>query len=206
MDNCQCPKIIGEPNSYKAYTCTDNTLYINYIISLFLLRTNYYNYLQTGVNQAPDLKNKFSYITPIYTFKYYSLVDPRIVVKTYTYETLFNIFLVAQQYKLYSAVPFEVRDNWDKVDKEVYENIVLLPTIQSLYQAIANANAAREKGLKYTYTFTIPPQLAKDATYGQVVSKCYTGDELITISRNAQPIVNAYQFHGQFPDFTPEWN
>ena len=82
-------------------------------MSLLLLRSNFYNYLQTGVNQAPDLKNKYSYLVPIYTFKYYSIVDPKVVLKTYTYEELFNIFLVAQQYKKWQyPEPIEDLENW----------------------------------------------------------------------------------------------
>jgi len=38
---------------------------------------------------------------------------------------------------------------------------------------------------------------------GQVISHNYPGDELITISRNARIIVNAYLFKGAFLDFTP---
>lgn len=201
--NCNCPPPLGEPNHYKAYTCSPNTIYINYIMSLLLLRSNYYNYLQTGVNQAPDLKNKYSYLVPIYKFKYYSLINPQIVLKTYTYEQLFNIFLAAQQYKTLDAVPFEVRDNWDDVDIEVYENILLLPSTGKLYDAIALANSYRAQGRKYSFTYTIPKSLAKKAPADQVLSKCYSGDELITISRNAQLIFNAYFFNGQFPYFSP---
>lgn len=201
---CKCPPPLGEPNNYKAYTCQENTIYINYIMSLLLLRTTFYNYLQTGVNQAPDLKNKYSYIVPIYKFKYYSLINPQKVLKTYTYQQLFNIFIVAQQFKNIDIVPFEVKDNWDNVDLELYENILLLPIIEPLYQAIANANAFRQKGLNYSYTFTLPSQLAKKAPQGQIISKCYSRDELITISRNAQLIVNAYMFNGAFPYFSPE--
>ena len=180
-----------------------NTAYINYIISLLLLRSNYYNYLQTGVNQAPDLKNKYSYLVPIYLFKYYSLLDPKIVLKTYTYEELFNIFLIAQQYKIYDSVPFEVKENWDKVDKELYENILLLPSTGKLYDAIALANSYRAKGLKYSFTYTMPPNLARKAPADQITSKCYAGDDLIYISRNAQLFVNEYLFGGEFPYFTP---
>jgi len=201
--DCQCPPPLGEPNNYKAYTCFPNSIYINYIMSLLLLRSNYYNYLQTGVDQAPNLKNKFSYLVPIYKFKYYSILNPQKVLKTYTYQELFNIFLIAQQYKTIDSVPFEVRDNWDKVDKELYENILLLPSTGKLYDAIALANSYREQGRKYTYTFTLPPELAKKAPEFQITSKCYSGDELITISRNAQLIFNAYVFNGQFPYFNP---
>jgi len=200
---CKCPPIGKQPVQYQAYTCQPDSIYINYIMSLLLLRSNFYNYLQTGVDQAPDLKNKYSYLVPIYTFKYYSIVDPKVVLKTYTYEQLFNIFLVAQQYKTYATVPFEIRESWDKVDKECYENIVLLPSTGQLYDAIALANSYRAQGLKYSYTYKIPYDLSLKAPKGQLTSKCYTGDELITISRNAQLFVNAYLFDGEFPFFNP---
>lgn len=201
--DCKCPPPLGEPNHYKAYTCSPDSIYINYIISLLLLRSNYYNYLQTGVNQAPDLKNKYSYLVPIYKFKYYSLINPDKVLKTYTYEQLFYIFLIAQQYKTLDTVPFEVKDNWDNTDIELYENILLLPSTEKLYKAIALANQFRKDGRKYSFTYNCPPSIAKKAPEGQVVSKCYSGDELITISRNAQLIFNAYVFNGQFPYFSP---
>jgi hypothetical protein len=111
--------------------------------------------------------------------------------------------LVAQQYKTYASVPFEVRESWDKVDKECYENIVLLPSTGQLYDAIALANAYRAQGRNYSYTYKIPYDLSLKAPKGQLTSKCYTGDELITISRNAQLFVNAYLFDGEFPFFQP---
>jgi hypothetical protein len=37
---------------------------------------------------------------------------------------------------------------------------------------------------------------------GQVFSKCYSRDELITISRNAPIFVNAYEFNGMFIEFS----
>ncbi len=207
---CQCPPKVGEPLPYKAYTCNPDTLFLNYFMSLLLLRSNYYNYLQTGVNQAPDLKNQYSYKVPIYLFKYYSLLDPRIVLKTYTYQQLFNIFLAAQQYKTIETVPISVKANWDKVDVEVYTNILLLPLTEALYQAVALANQQRGLGLNYSYTFTLPPNIVllfkDEIPPEQAISKCYGANELITISRNAQPIVNAYMFKGLFPDFKPDWN
>jgi hypothetical protein len=203
---CQCPPIVKQPNNYKAYTCSPETLYINYYISQLLLRAPYYNYIQTGVNQAPYLKNKYSYKVPIYLFKYYSITNPNVVLKTYDYQQVFNIYLIAQQYKTLELVPFEVKDNWDAVDKEFYEAIVALPIIEPLYQAVALASAQRAAGRYYTFTFTIPWYLRKpDIPQDQVISKCYTGDELITISRNAQLFVNAYIFDGRFPDFTPNY-
>lgn len=207
---CQCPPKIGDPFPYKPYTCQPDTLFLNYFMSLLLLRSNYYNYIQTGVNQAPTLKNKYSYKVPIYLFKYYSLLDPKIVLKTYTYEQVFNIYLIAQQYKTLAQVPPDVKNNWDKVDIEFYTNILLLPTVEALYQAVAMANQQRALGLSYSYTFTLPAnivQIFKDEIpANQSTSKCYPGDELIVISRNAQPIVNAYVFKGLFPGFTPDWN
>jgi len=183
---------------------------LNYFMSLLLLRSNYYNYIQTGVNQAPELKNQFSYKVPIYKFKYYSILDPRVVLKTYTYEQVFQIYLVAQQYKTLDSVPASIKDNWDDTDKEFYTNIVLLPTVESLYQAVGLANQQRGIGLSYSYTFTLPAYVVftfkKEIPEGQATSKCYTGDELIVISRNAQPIVNAYVFKGMFPDFLPDFN
>jgi hypothetical protein len=130
-------------------------------------------------------------------------VNPKVVLKTYTYEELFHIFLVAQQYKTYASVPFEIRESWDKVDKECYENIILLPSTGNLYDAIAFANSYRAKGHKYSYTYKIPYDLSLDAPKGQLISKCYTGDELIMISRHAQLFVNAYLFDGKFPFFNP---
>ena len=59
------------------------------------------------------------------------------------------------------------------------------------------------RGLKYSYTYKIPYDLSLKAPKGQLTSKCYTGDELITISRNAQLFVNAYLFDGEFPFFQP---
>lgn len=207
---CQCPPKVGEPLPYKAYTCEPDTLFLNYFMSLLLLRSNYYNYIQTGVNQAPDLKNKYSYKVPIYLFKYYSLLDPRVVLKTYTYEQLFNIYLVAQQYKNIQLVPPSIKANWDKTDVELYTNILLLPMVESLYQAIALANQQRGLGLNYSYTFTLPANVVyifkDEIPPEQATSKCYSGNELITISRNAQPIVNAYIFKGLFPDFKPDFN
>lgn len=204
---CQCPPKVGEPFPYKTYSCYPETLYINYIMSQLLLMTNYFNYVQTGVNQAPYLKNKYSYLVPIYTFKYYSIKNQNILLKTYTYQQLFDISLVASQYKSYNRVPFDIRDNWDLTDKELYGTIVLLPFVESLYQAIVNANTFRAQGLKYSYTFTIPPNIAyineKEIPPNQVLSKCYPGDELITISRNAQQFVNAYVFNGLFIDYKP---
>jgi hypothetical protein len=90
------------------------------------------------------------------------------VLKTYTYEELFNIFLVAQQYKTYASVPFEVRESWDKVDKECYENIILLPSTCKLYDAIALANSYRAQGLKYSYTYKIPYDLSLKVPKGQL--------------------------------------
>jgi hypothetical protein len=202
--DCKCPKYVGEPFPYITYTCNSSSIYINYIMSQLLLRSNYYNYLQTGVNQAPLLKNKYSYIVPIYTFKYYSIIDPRIVLKTYTYEQLFNIYIIAEQYKTLASVPFI--DNWDDIDKEVYTNILMLPIIESLYQAIALANQYRSEGRDYSYTFTIPKNIIliekEEIPDGQVFSKCYSRDELITISRNAPIFVNAYEFNGMFIEFS----
>lgn len=207
---CQCPPHVGEPIPIKAYTCQKNTLFINYFMSLLLLRSNYYNYIQTGVNQAPDLKNKYSYKVPIYLFKYYSILDPRVVLKTYTYEQLFQIYLVAQQYKTLVTVPISIKKDWDSTDIELYTNILLLPMVESLYQAIALANQQRSLGLNYSYTFTLPPNVVyifrDEIPDGQSTSQCYNANELITISRNAQPIVNAYVFKGMFPYFKPDWN
>ena len=203
--DCKCPKYVGEPFPYITYTCEPSSIYINYIMSQLLIRSNYYNYLQTGVNQAPDLKNKYAYTVPIYTFKYYSILDPQIVLKTYTYQQLFNIYLVAQQYKTLDSVPFEVKDNWDDVDKEVYTNILMLPVIESLYQSIALANQYRAEGRDYSYTFTIPRNIIlierEEIPAGQIYSRCYSRDELITISRNAPVFVNAYEFNGMFIEF-----
>lgn len=207
---CQCPPKVGNPFPYKPYTCQPNTIFLNYFMSLLLLRSNYYNYIQTGVDQAPYLKNKYSYKVPIYTFKYYSLLDPRIFLKTYLYEEVFQISLVAQQYKTLELVPPSIKDKWDKVDVEFYTNILLLPLVESLYNAIAMANQQRAMGLNYSYTFTLPPNVfyifKEEIPPGQSISKCYPGDELIVISRNAQPIVNAYIFKGMFPDFLPDIN
>ena len=204
---CQCPPKVGEPFDYKAYQCTPTTLYLNYFMSQLLLRSQYYNYIQTGVNQAPYLKNQFSYKVPIYLFKYYSIKDPRILLKTYTYQQLFDIYLIAQQYKTLDQVPFSVKDNWGPVDKELYNSILMLPMTESLYQAIALANDYRAGGLKYGYTFKLPPNIVAmnkdEIPPGQVISHNYPGDELITISRNARLIVNAYLFKGAFLDFTP---
>ena len=100
-------------------------------------------------------------------------------------------------------MPFEVKESWDKVDKECYENIVLLTSTGQLYDAIALANAYRAQGRNYSYTYKIPYDLSLKAPKGLLTSKCYTGDELITISRNAQLFVNAYLFDGEFPFFTP---
>lgn len=207
---CQCPPKIGNPFPYKPYTCEPDTLFLNYFMSLILLRSNYYNYIQTGVDQAPNLRKKYSYKVPIYTFKYYSLLDPRIVLKTYTYEEVFQIYLVAQQYKTLEQVPVSIKANWDKTDIEFYTNIVLLPTVEKLYDAVAMANQQRALGLSYSYTFTLPANVVyifrDEIPPGQATSRCYSGDELIVISRNAQPIVNAYIFKGLFPEFQPDFN
>jgi hypothetical protein len=179
-------------------------------MSLLLLRSNYYNYIQTGVNQAPDLRKQYSYKVPIYLFKYYSILDPRVVLKTYTYEQIFQIYLVAQQYKTLVSVPLSIKNKWDSTDIELYTNILLLPMVESLYQSIALANQQRALGLNYSYTFTLPPNVVylfrDEIPEGQSISQCYNANELITISRNAQPIVNAYVFKGMFPDFKPDWN
>ena len=49
--DCKCPKYVGEPFPYITYTCEPSSIYINYIMSQLLIRSNYYNYLQTGVNR-----------------------------------------------------------------------------------------------------------------------------------------------------------
>lgn len=207
---CQCPLKVGDPFAYKPYTCQPDSIYLTYFMSLLLLRSNYYNYLQTGVNQAPYLKNQFSYKVPIYTFKYYSVLDPKIILKTYTYQELFNIFLTSEQYKTLDQVPQSIKSKWDKVDIELYTNLLLLPLTETLYQSIALANQQRSVGRKYSYTFTLPSNIVytfrEEIPAGQIISKCYSGDELIVISRNAQPIVNAYIFKGLFPDFKPDDN
>lgn len=207
---CQCPPNIGEPTPIKAYTCQENTLFINYFMSSLLLKSNYYNYIQTGVNQAPELRKQYSYKVPIYLFKYYSILDPRVLLKTYTYEQIFQINLVAEQYKTLESVPNSIKSKWDSTDIELYNNILLLPMVESLYQSIAMANQQRALGLNYSYTFTLPPNVVyifrNEIPPGQSTSKCYNANELITISRNAQLIVNAYNFKGMFPDFKPDWN
>jgi hypothetical protein len=128
-------------------------------------------------------------------------LDPQIVLKTYTYQQLFNIYLIAQQYKTLLRVPFEVKDNWDDVDKEVYTNILMLPIIESLYKAITFANQYKAEGRDYSYTFTIPMIEREEIPAGQIFSRCYSRDELITISRNAPVFVNAYEFNGMFIEF-----
>lgn len=207
---CQCPPKVGEPIPYKAYTCEPSTIYLNYLMSLLLLRAPYYNYIQTGINQAPELRKQYSYIVPIYLFKYYSILDPQVVLKTYNYEEVFQLKLTAEQYKTLEQVPVSIKSKWDSTDIEFYTNLQLLPMTEKLYQSILLANQQRALGLKYSYTFTIPPNVYKilknDIPEGQSISKCYSENELITISRNAQLFVNAYLFKGMFPDFKPDWN
>lgn len=204
---CQCPPKIGEPIPYKTYTCQPNTIFLNYFMSQLLLNASYYNYLQTGVNQAPNLKNQFSYIVPKYTFKYYSVVEPHNWLKTYTYEELFQFHLLSQQYKTLESVPEIIKVDWDATDKQLFNNLLILPMTEKLYQSILLANQQRANGLQYSYTFTIPANIAytfkDDIPPNQDLSHCYPGDELITISRNARPIVNAYVFKGAFPDYNP---
>jgi len=172
-----------------------------------LLQSNYYNYIKTGVNQSPNYKNQYSYIVPIYTFKYYSIENPNLYEKTYTYQQVFDFSLIALQYKSLIEVPIEVKDKWNKTDIEFYNGITMLPFVQSLYRAVVTASAYRAQGRKYTYTFTAPANLIpiyrKEWEPGQILSKCYTGDELVTIARNAQIFVNAYLFRGHFIDFSP---
>ena len=80
---------------------------------------------------------------------------------------------------------------------------MLLTSTGQLYDTIALANAYRAQGRNYSYTYKIPYDLSLKAPKGLLTSKCYTGDELITISRTAQLFVNAYLFDGEFPFFTP---
>ena len=81
----------------------------------------------------------------------------------------------------------------------------MLPVIESLYQAIALANQFRAEGRDYSYTFTIPRNIIaierEEIPAGQIYSRCYSRDELITISRNAPVFVNAYEFNGMFIEF-----
>lgn len=207
---CQCPPKVGEPFDYKPYQCTPHTIYINYLVAQLLLQAPYYNYIKTGVKQAPFFKDKYQYTIPIYTFKYYSIELNHILLKTYTYQQIFDFSLIALQYPSLALVPKEIKENWDDTDKEFFNSIIMLPFVESLYVSIATANEFRAKGKKYTYMVNVPKNLIpiyrKEYEEGQVLTKCYTGDELITIARNARIFVNAYLFRGQFLNFNPEGN
>jgi len=195
----KCPTEIKSPFHYKTYECKEDEIFINYYASYLLVKAPFYNYLRTGVKNAPDYRTKFSYLVPIYKFMYYDIDNPSKVLKTYTYEELFQFSLVSEQYK--NNVPYEIKKNWDNVDKNLYDNLLLLPITDKLYDGVNKANEYLQKSLEYGFTFQIPSFI--DVPKQQKKSICWSRDTIITISRNAQTIINAYQFNGLFQSYHP---
>lgn len=194
-----CPDVIS-PYPYNTYTCSVDTFYINYIISKLLNDAPYFQYLRTGVDNSSKYRNQYSYIVPIYHFKYYAQKDfPNTLLKTYTYEELFNISLVANQYPNPNQIPSQIKDKMDNIDIEVYCSIILFNNLDKLYNAVRIANEYKQKGLQYFFTYNVPKILCNTSYYfpqppeGQKLSKCYTGPELITISRNTNNIIHSYE-------------
>ena len=200
---CQCPPDVKSPFHYQTYQCTPETIYVNYYASFLLVNAPYFNYLRTTVKNSTEYRKKFSYIVPIYKFQYVGINNPDKVLRIYTYEELFNIYLVSEQYKTLMEVPKSIKDKWDKIDKDLYCNLLLLPITDALYNAVLKANEYLQLGLEYGYTFNIPKNiiLISKIPKDQQTYICWTRDTLITISRNAQQFINAYQFNGLFTTF-----
>ena len=188
----QCPEI-RFPYPYITYKCREQYLFIDYFICKLLLNAPYFQYLRTAIDNSSKYRKQFSYIVPIYKFKYYSMNDSNILLKTYTYEEIFNINLIAQQYLTSESIPSNIKDKMDDVDLEVYCSILLLPNLDLLYNAVRLANEYKQNGLEYFFTYNLPKYFClKHPSENQKKSKCYSGAELITIARNAVSIVNTY--------------
>ena len=189
----KCPKI-RYPYPYITYKCQEQYLFIDYFISKLLLNAEYFQYIRTGIDNCTKYRREYSYIVPIYHFKYYSMNKPRKLLKTYTYEEIFNISLIAQQYKTPESIPEEIKNKLDEVDLEFYCSTLLLPNLDQLYNAVRLANEYKQNGLQYFFTYNLPKYFClEEPTIGQKKAKCYSGAELITIARNAQSIVDAYE-------------
>ena len=190
MSKSNCPDFIKEPFAYKAYVCRENSYYIDAYISQLLINARYYQYLRTGVKNSSEYRKKFSYLVPIYKFKYYSKNTGELK-KTYTYEQIFNINLIASQYKDFNRIPDEIKENFDNTDIEVYESILLFDSLDKLYNAITFANQYLQNGKEYFFTFNLPKKIAEMIRLidpKQKTSKTYSRDELISLSRNAPKI------------------
>ena len=190
--NPKCPGIVCYPWPYETYKCEENSLFINYYVSKLLVNAPYFSYISTAVRNSPEYRKKYSFIVPIYTFKYYSINDPTKLLKTYNYEQVFVLSLVADQYKSLALVPNYIKDNWDEADKEFYSSILLFDNVDKLFNAVRFANEYRQYGKDYFFTYTLPVFVTK-IPQNQIRSKCYSRDELITLSRIAPNIVENYE-------------
>lgn len=188
--SCPSSNNIKQPFPITTYECKNSTFFIDSIVSDFLMKCKYFQYLKTGINDSSKYRTKYQYTIPIYTFKYYDF-NTGIFAKTYTYQELFDLNLLSMKYTINNINSNEnIFNNLDQYDLEIFNNIHLLKLAEEIYNAVYQANISRSLGKDFYYTCNLPKKYFGTLQLeNQVFTKRYERDELITLSRNA-PILN----------------
>ena len=189
--SCPPNNEITQPFPMNTYECNDQHYLIDSFICDILMKASYFQYLKTAIKNSSEYRNKYQYITPIYTFQYYSYINNK-YVKTYTYDKLFNLNLLAMRYNcLAKNLPQNILNDFDDSDSEIFNNIHLFNDVDNIYNAITTANKYKSLGKDYYFTYNLPKLIFNNNEFpGQCMSKKYNRDELITISRNAPILQN----------------
>ena len=191
------PPIVN-PFPINYFEFYDNQIYCNYLYCKFITKALYFQELRTVVTNAPKYKDFKQYTCPYYYFKFYDINNPKKLLKTYTYEELFNLTLIASTYGTPYNIPNNIIEELGPIDLQLIILIDILLPVLKTENSVMLANQYRQNGLKYFYTFTIPDIFYQSGLIpsGQANGVCYADTAIITLARNAPTIVKYYEDQG----------